>query len=165
MSMPLSTCCLTRSLTASAISRSSASASYGRSNSRSFMMSSSECGLARLPTWVVRMRSVLCFMVPLKVRYAHGLLHTLPETRPVDSASTGALPTEQVGGVQQFRAFGQLGRRSAVPNSAALQHVCRVGERKGHVGELFDQQDRHTGGGDVGQRRHQTLDDDGSQAE
>src|SRR6516164_7475601 len=62
MSTPVATCCATTSATASSDWASKAAASTGRPSSLAKIRSSSDLGRAKLPTWVVRMRSVLNFI-------------------------------------------------------------------------------------------------------
>src|SRR6516165_9083182 len=62
MSTPAVTCLATTSATAASDWASKATASTGRPSSLAKIRSSSDLGRGKLPTWVVRMRSVLNFI-------------------------------------------------------------------------------------------------------
>ena len=83
-SMPAAACCCTTSLTASRDWRANSAWSYAWPATLARMISRSGCGRARLPTCVVRIRSVLCFMQAVRfcARAAARNDSRLPNHRP-----------------------------------------------------------------------------------
>src|SRR5947208_1065777 len=79
-SSPASACLRTTSATAARTCPPKAPRSYGRPCSFSRMVSNSSLGRARLPTWVVRIRSVLLFTRPCYLRSV-SVLGILPHGR------------------------------------------------------------------------------------
>src|SRR6266540_7135537 len=87
--MPVSACCLTTSATAPRMSEPYAASSYGSLWNRARIISTRSFGRARLPVWVARMRSVLCFNSESS---EHGLGCPRPrpsDGRPLDARSIG----------------------------------------------------------------------------
>ena len=77
MSMPSSACRRTTSATAWRTRASKAAASYGWPLARAAIMSKRSGGRARLPTWVVRIRSVLSFMPSPPIKPPGGIENAL----------------------------------------------------------------------------------------